>query len=209
MRVCVCGSQVPFVTGGAEALTGALVDGLTSAGHSADSVDLPFSWSPRIHLLNSALAWRLVSLDADGHPPDLAIATRFPSYLVRHPNKVIWLIHQFRQVYDLLGTRFSDFGDSAEDLAMIEKLRAMDRRGFREARQVYAISHNVANRLQSSLGIEAQVLYPPPRLADRLEPGPIGNYVFTASRLDELKRVELLIEAVALSNHGLRARIAL
>ena len=32
---------------------------------------------------------------------DLVIATKFPSYVVRHPNKVVWLVHQFRQAYEL------------------------------------------------------------------------------------------------------------
>ena len=42
--------------------------------------------------------------EAAGKRIDLVIATRFPSYLVKHPNKVVWLIHQLRQAYDLLGT---------------------------------------------------------------------------------------------------------
>ncbi len=162
MKVCVCGSQVPFVTGGAEALSKALVARLESCGHQADRVDVPFSWSPRLHLLNSALAWRLLSLDGAGEPPDLAIATRFPSYLVRHPNKVIWLIHQFRQVYELRGGPWSDFSNTPEDEAMVARIHAMDRVAFREARRIYAISRNVAERLQSSLGVEAEVLYPLP-----------------------------------------------
>ena len=208
MRVSVCDYQVPFVTGGAEALDTALVRQIRAAGHAADLVTLPFAWTPRLQILQSALAWRLVSLDGAEGPPDLVVAGRFPSYLVRHPNKVVWLIHQFRQVYDLLGTRWSDFGDSAADRAMIDKIQEMDRRGLREARRIYTISRNSADRLRRHLGIEAEVLHPPPALEGRLRPGEQGDYVFTVSRLDRMKRVELLVDALAACRSGVRARIA-
>ena len=39
---------------------------------------------------------------AHRHPCDRAvIATKFPSYFVRHPAKVTWLIHQYRAAYEL------------------------------------------------------------------------------------------------------------
>ena len=44
------------------------------------------------------------------YPEDLVIATKFPTYFVRHPNKVAWLIHQYRAAYELCGTPYSDFG---------------------------------------------------------------------------------------------------
>ena len=208
MRVCVCDTQVPFLTGGAEALDAALVEHLRGAGHAADLVTLPFAWNPRLQILQSALAWRLVSLDGATGPPDLVVAGRFPSYLVRHPNKIVWLIHQFRQVYDLLGTRWSDFGDSPADRATIDRIHEMDRRGLREARRIYTISRNNADRLRRHLDVEAEVLHAPPALEGRLHPGEQGDYVFTVSRLDRMKRVELLIDALAAGRSSVRARIA-
>ena len=208
MRVSVCDTQVPFVTGGAEALDAALVRHLRGAGHEADLVTLPFGWTPRLQILQSALAWRLVSLDGATGPPDLVVAGRFPAYLVRHPNKIVWLIHQFRQVYDLLGTRWSDFGDNLADQAMVERIHEMDRRGLREARRIYTISRNIADRLRRHLGIEAEVLHAPPPLEGRLRPRARGDYVFTVSRLDRMKRVELLIDALAASRSEVRGRIA-
>ena len=51
--------------------------------------------------------------EADGRPIDLVVGTKFPSYLVRHPNKRVWLVHQFRQAYDLDRTELGQFGESA------------------------------------------------------------------------------------------------
>lgn len=196
-RVVVCASHVPFVRGGAEILVESLVDELVRRGFETEVVALPFSWTPRLQLLRTGLAWRMVDLEqANGKPIDLVIATKFPSYFVRHPNKVVWLIHQFRQVYDLLGTEFSDFGDGAEDRATAEMLHTMDGRTLAEARELFSISRNTAERLQRFNGLRATPLYPPPRLGARHHEGPFGDYVLAVGRLDRLKRFDLLVRAL-------------
>src|SRR5664279_4836342 len=109
-RVLVCTAQVPFTSGGAERHAEGLVREIVAFGHEAELVRLPFKWYPRAEILTSALAWRLLDLsEADGKRVDLVIPMKYPSYLVRHENKVVWLIHQFRQAYDRFGTAESDF----------------------------------------------------------------------------------------------------
>ena len=63
-----------------------LVAALEAAGHRAELVRLPTVWD-RTRIFDAALAWRMVPVDAD-----LVIATNFPSYFVRHPRKVVWLV---------------------------------------------------------------------------------------------------------------------
>jgi hypothetical protein len=118
-------------------LVESLRDELKARGFAVEVVTLPFAWSSRLQLVKSALAWRLVDLtEAGGKRIDRVIATRFPSYLVKHPHKMVWLVHQMRQVYDLLGTPYSDFVESGRDQKVIDMVRAMDRRGLGEARAV-------------------------------------------------------------------------
>jgi glycosyltransferase involved in cell wall biosynthesis len=209
-RICICVNRVPFAYGGAEMLVESLRDELVARGHEVEIVALPFAWGTRTQLLKSAMAWRLV--DLTGTPErriDLVIATRFPSYVVKHPNKVVWLIHQMRQVYDLLGTGYSDFQVSEpRDRAVIEMIRAMDRRVLSEARQVFTISGNVAARLERFNDLPAQVLHPPPRLDRLYAPGDFGDYVFSAGRLDRLKRFDLLVRAMKHTGTPVRCRIA-
>jgi hypothetical protein len=141
-RILICGSQIPFVRGGAECLVDSLAAELAARGHAVDQVRLPFSLASRGRLLESALAWRLIDVEAvEGRPVDRVIATRFPSYLVKHPNKVVWLVHQLRQVYDLFSTPYSDFrsGDPVDERAM-SMVRAMDRRTLGEARRRYKVT---------------------------------------------------------------------
>jgi glycosyltransferase involved in cell wall biosynthesis len=210
-RICICGTQVPFARGGAEMLVESLRDELRRRGHEVDVVTLPFHWPDRVALFQSCLAWRLVDLrESGGRRIDRVIATRFPSYLVKHPNKVVWLVHQLRQAYDLLGTSYSDFspGERPEDAAALEMLRAMDRRTLGEARAVYTISGNTRDRLERYNRVGAEVLYPPPPLGEVYQPAPPGDYVLTVGRLDPMKRIDLLVRAMRQTKSGVRCRIA-
>ena len=140
MRIAVCRPQVPFARGGAEIMTDSLVGELRSRGHQADLVTIPFKWYPGARVLTQAFLWRLLDLgEADGQKIDLVIATKFPSYTVRHPEKRVWLIHQFRQAYELDGTDLGQFGESVEDRAVRRKVQEFDRIALGEATRLFAI----------------------------------------------------------------------
>lgn len=209
-RIVICATQVPFAHGGAEMLVDSLRDELKARDFEVDVVAIPFHWPTRVELLKGSLAWRLVNLEeAGGKRIDRVIATRFPSYLIKHPNKVVWLIHQLRQAYDLLGTRYSDFTDrQPRDAKVLEMIRTMDRRTLSEARAVYTISGNVADRLQRNNGVTAEVLYPPPKLDALYRCGPSGDFIFTIGRLDPMKRFDLLVRAMKHTETPVRCRIA-
>ena len=207
MRVAVLRPQVPFARGGAEIFTDRLVDELRARGHDADLVSVPFKWYPGARVLTQAFLWRMLDLDeADGKSIDVVVATKFPSYLVRHRDKRVWLVHQFRQAYELDGTDLGQFGDSPEERALRRKVQALDRIALAEATRLFATSRNVASRLESSTGLEAEVLpHPPQALEYRCEG--YGDFVLSVNRLDRTKRIDLLLEAAAL-DAGLRVVIA-
>jgi glycosyltransferase involved in cell wall biosynthesis len=202
MRIAVCLPHVPFAYGGAEILAGTLVEELGCRGHEAALVTVPFKWYPEARVLSQAFLWRLLDLEeSDGRPIDLVIATKFPSYVVRHPNKVVWLVHQFRQAYELDGTELGQFGESAFDRATIRAVHRLDATALGEAQKLFAISANVAERLERSLGLEAEVLLPPPQPLDyRCEE--YGDFVLSVGRLDRSKRVDLLLAAAASRERG-------
>ena len=90
----VLGVQTPFARGGAERHVRRLTEELVARGVEADLVTLPLVEKERFDLIRGAAAWRSLDLtEAGGRPVDAVIATRFPTYAVRHPNKVVWLIH--------------------------------------------------------------------------------------------------------------------
>ena len=195
MRVAVCAPQVPFVRGGAELMADDLVDALRARGHEAELVSIPFKWYPGTRVLDQAFLWRLVDLtESDGRPIDRVIATKFPAYAVRHPNKVAWVLHQFRQAYDYDRTDLGQFDESPEDRATRRAVERLDAVALGEARRVFATSRNVADRLKRFNGIDAELLpHPPQTLPYRT--GESEGFVLSVNRLDRAKRIDLLIEA--------------
>ncbi|MBX6721633.1 MAG: glycosyltransferase family 4 protein [Dactylosporangium sp.] len=208
MNLIICATQVPFVRGGAEVHVEGLRDALIAAGHRVDIVALPFKWYPKAEILKAALAWRLLDLtEANGVPVDAVICTKFPTWAVRHPRKIAWVIHQHRQAYDWFGTPLSDFTNSAEDVALRRRIAEIDRRGLGECVARFANSANVARRLKHSVGLDAEPLHVPVSL-DGLEPVAYGDYILSVSRLDRAKRVHLLLEAMAGAGGTFRAVVA-
>lgn len=207
--VVVCAAQAPFVTGGAEVLVRELATQLTRRGFRVDVVAVPFHAFPPSEVVRQALAWRLLELrETDGRAPDLVIPTKFPSYLVSHPNKVAWLFHQYREAYDLFGSDLSPLGDAPEARAIRDDVKAMDAAALGECRRLFAISGNVAGRLARFNGLAAAPLYPPPPRLGRYRGEGYGDYLLWAGRLEPVKRPELAIRALAESGPLARLKLA-
>lgn len=204
--VLVCAVQVPLVHGGAEILVQDLVGELRARGYESELVSLPFKWYPREEIFTHAAAWRCIDLsEANGRPIDRVIATKFPSYFVRHPEKTVWLVHQHRAAYDLCGTsQCREFEWTESDVATRERLVALDRQMIGEARRLFTIGAVPTARLEKYNGLKAPALHPPPRLARELRAGRVGDYFLSVGRLETLKRVDLVIRALALAGAGAR-----
>ena len=200
---------MPFVRGGAESLVRELVAQLRLHGHDAELVSVPFKWYPLDELFAHAAAWRLLDLsESTGKPIDLVIGTKFPTYFVRHRNKVTWLVHQYRAAYELAGTVFSEFEHRDLDVAARERLIDLDTQMLGESRAIFTIARTVSDRLRRYNGLESAPLYHPPRLAGRLRGGPSGDYVLSVGRLESVKRVDLAIRALARVPGSLKLLVA-
>jgi glycosyltransferase involved in cell wall biosynthesis len=127
---------------------------------------------------------------------DRVVALKFPAYYVPHDDKVVWLLHQFRQVYDLWGTPYQDLPSDITGQQVRESVIRSDNALLARARKIYTNSEVTARRLHRFNGIESEVLHPPllhePAYAART----YGDYVFCPSRITAGKRQLLLIEAM-------------
>jgi glycosyltransferase involved in cell wall biosynthesis len=207
-RVVIAATQVPFERGGAEWHTRALDTQLASRGYQTEIVQLPFQWLPREEVIRSALAWRFLDFShAGGVPIDLLIATRFPSYLARHPRKVVWLFHQFRQAYDLHEAGIDGFPDTPEDRALHAHVVELDTRGLLECRRVFTTSRNNAARLLKYNGLTAEVLRLPLLAPEQYRSEAWEPYVLSVGRLETLKRTDLLVRAATHLPAGTRVVI--
>ncbi len=205
MRILITTAQVPFIRGGAEVLADTLLAALREHGHQAEIVALPFKWYPAPRVLDHMLGARLFDLtESCGVPVDRVIALKFPAYLVPHPNKVAWLLHQHRTAYELWGTPFGDLDRQSEGCEVREAIVRADALAFGETRANYTISGTVSRRLKHYNGVKSEVLYPPPEDADRFYTEPAQDYFFYPSRIEAIKRQDLVIEALALCRQPVR-----
>lgn len=200
MRIVVVNTQVPFVRGGAELLAEALRDKLVEHGHHADLVRIPFRWYPPEHILEHVLAARLTSF----HSVDRVIAFKFPAYCIPHESKVVWLLHQFRQAYDLWGTKHQDLPSTQEGLRIRDAIISMDNTSLREAKRIFTNSRVTSERLWHGNQVESTVLHPPLWDTSGYRCEPAADYVFAPSRITDLKRQDLLVESMAYVRSDIR-----
>lgn len=200
--------MVPFVSGGAEACATGLRQALLAHGHAVEVVAIPFKWYPPDEIVRQMLIWELLDLtEANGKTIDKVIALKFPAYLIKHPDKVVWLVHQHRQAYDLWGTQYGDL-EGPEGVRVRDIIARADNRALSEARKVFTISRKVSERLLDHNSISSTPLYPPVVQRERFFCGDYGDYIFCPGRLDALKRQDLLIEAMSLVKSDARCVIA-
>ncbi len=192
MRILVTASHAPFLHGGGERHVDNLCSALRAGGHEVALLRLPFKFAPASDIARLMAFCDGYDLAApNGRHVDRVISLQFPGYGMRHPQHVVWLMHQHRAVYELFDP--SEATPELRDLR--EKIVAYDTRALSGITRIFANSRRVAERLRQHNGLEATPLYHPPPDAEHLCGGDAWDYVFFPSRLESLKRQDLLIEA--------------
>jgi glycosyltransferase involved in cell wall biosynthesis len=203
-RIAVVTSNPPFAEGGHLVLARSLVHALDEAGHEAALVLTPQNRFGRQAAAYLATRLTDVGLTHDGHTIDQVISLRFPSYAVRHPAHVCWLNHRMREYYDLW-ERFIvplSWRGLLKERVRRRVVHVVDRYLLtRNTRKLLVLSRTVQARLQRFGAIPSSVLYPPPPQrpyrCDRY-----GDFIFAVSRLTPLKRMDLVIRALARPEAG-------
>lgn len=202
MRISLVNAFLPFIYGGAEILVNDLADQLREAGHEVVIFRIPSPNSSEAPLLASIEAARMLSFDEF----DRVIAFKFPAYCIKHHAKVIWLFHQYRQVYELWGEEYG-----LKPGAVGERIRriiiAADNQNIPRSRYIYTNSIEVLTRLKRFNNINATVLMPPLKKCELYYNAKVGNYIYYPSRVTSLKRQHLAIEAMRYVKSGVRLYI--
>lgn len=197
--ITIVTSAPPLVEGGHLVLARSLERALRDAGHTAGIVTTPsnrFGRQGPAYLAN----WLTdVGVTGSGERVDQIVSMRYPSYAVRHPKHVCWLVHTMREYYDLWD-RFS------AGLSPQGRLKERARRSLVRAADTYCFKHHVTrlftisgavrDRVAKWNGVPAEVLHPPPpQRPYRCDA--YGDFVFAPSRLAPLKRLDLVLQALA------------
>jgi glycosyltransferase involved in cell wall biosynthesis len=184
--------------GGHLVLARSLVAAARECGHDARLVVTPdygFGRNLSSYRASRSAEVRVV----EGRRIDQVISLRYPCYAVRHPVHLCWFAHAVREYYD----QWPRFSASISAKARVKErvrrafIHAADRWYLtRNVSSVLAQSPTIQRRLRGDFGIPADCLLPPPPQRPYRCDG-YGDYVFVASRLTPLKRIDLLIRALA------------
>lgn len=192
MRVVVVTNRVPFVHGGAEELCEHLVRNMRRLKVDAEAFRIPFTWEPAERLIEEMLISRSLRL----WHIDRVIGLKFPAYLIPHPNKVFWLLHQYRQAYDLWDAGQSNIPADARGKQIQSAIRQADNLAFAEAQAIYTNSPTTSRRLRHYNGFVSTVLAPPLNDPELFTGGESEGYIFAGGRISAGKRQTLLIRAL-------------
>lgn len=191
MKVAIVGSKpVPYVFGGMDRFYQGLYESI-SKHHDTDLILLPVDESTWEGVLKGYCDF----YDLDLSDYDLVISTKGPSYMVRHKNHVCYLTHRMRVFYDLYN---SNDPENEKRRNLIHKL---DEWALKENINVlYTIGHTVSKRLKKWGNIESQVIWLPSNIESTMFHCEEYDYFLVVSRLHELKRIDLAINAVKQSD---------
>jgi glycosyltransferase involved in cell wall biosynthesis len=208
MRVIVASVRTPFVQGGAEIHAEQLIKALLAAGHQADLVTIPLDAGNPERIPDQMLACALMDLEeVNGVKVDRLIALKFPAYLMPHPNKVVWLMHQHRPAYDLWNNSLGNLHNAARGVIVRDIIRRADAKMCQEAKRLFTVSENVTRRLRDFWNVDSTPLYHPPAEADLFYcADEVGDYIFFPSRISINKRQDLALRALARTRHPVRLR---
>lgn len=209
MKIIVVSVNAPFVMGGAEIHADSLVNMLKKFGYEAELVTIPFKTYPNQRILDSMLMFRLLDItESSGRTIDLVIPLKFPAYLTPHPNKILWLLHQHRDAYDLWNNQVCGLAQNADGQQIKDTIINADNNAFSECRKIYTNSKNVSERLKKFNNFDSTALYHPPKNAEEFYSHHSQSYFFFPSRLTKIKRQELVLNAMAKTHHEVKVIFA-
>lgn len=204
MKVLVASTMAPFVWGGAEELAVHLVRHLEMAGHEAELLRIPFSWEPAHRIPSQMVMLRMMELSN----ADRVIGLKFPAYLIRHHEKVLWLVHQYRQAYDMWDAGATNLPGDETGQSLRRVIANADLASFDECRSIFTISDIVQQRLKHYSGVDSEILRAPLNDPELFPGGVDDGYIFAGGRINSMKRQRLLIESVAAAAPEVRVVVA-
>lgn len=192
MKVLVINTMAPFVWGGAEELADNLVRNLRLRSIDAELLRLPFQWEPYDGIPAEIVRFKAMRLPN----VDRVISMKFPAYFIPAKHHTTWLIHQYRQAYDLWDSPYNNLPHDWSGEVVRDIVKVQDDELFRENRRLFTISTEVSRRLKQYNGVDAPALRAPINDPELFRGGESRNYILAPGRINDSKRQWLLVQAM-------------
>lgn len=195
MKIALFNTLSPYIRGGAEILVDDLQEELQKRGHQVTLFGFPFPDDYEVSLMETIAATKLL----DFSDYDKLICFKFPAFYAAHKEKNLWFFHQFRQVYELYDEEYglkSD-GVGAAIKAIVEQ---NDTEEIGNAHKVYTNAVEVTNRLKKYNHLNSEIINPPLKNWEAYHCKEYGDFIYYPSRVTDLKRQSLAVEAMKYTN---------
>jgi glycosyltransferase involved in cell wall biosynthesis len=198
LKIALFITATPFIRGGSELLVEDLKKQLEKRGNTTKLFRLPFTEEYETGIFLNALSAQLFDFD----DYDVLISFKWPAYLAVHRRKNLWLFHQFRQAYDLFGKQYG-LHDNDVGNAVREMVIRTDKKALTQADRLFAVSHS-AKRVEYYCGIVPETLHCPLMNSEKYYKKSIGDYIYYPSRITDMKRQMLAVEAMRYVRSGVK-----
>lgn len=143
----VAPSPVPFTFGGTESMI-LKIQRLfnTQTSHQCEVMKIPTRENSFWQLIDSYYAFHTLDLSHF----DVVISTKYPSWMIRHPVHFLYLIHPFRQVYDLypnFSQQYEVFGFDQYD--RVQEILKIIQTGDERNNDVFDLLFSIRNDISS------------------------------------------------------------
>lgn len=192
MKIAIFNTMTPFVKGGAEIQVEDLERELIKRNHDVDVFKIPFPDYNYYKLIDTIYC--VLSLNFDEY--DRVIALKFPALYALHKNKVQWMCHQFRQVYELWNTEYGMNEKDKMHVVMKKLITRLDNKFISNATKVFTNGFEVQQRYAKYNNKKSIPLYPPLKENSIFYNKRQGDYFYYPSRIGKMKRQKLAIKAM-------------
>ncbi|MHB1679581.1 MAG: glycosyltransferase family 4 protein [bacterium] len=138
---------------------------------------------------------------------DGVISTKAPSYIIKHPNHICYLLHTMRVFYDMFDKEFPHPDKNILEQRKFIQILDTKALGYNRTKKIFSIGYEVKKRLMKFNSLESEVIHPA-LLNDDFTTEKYGDYLFIPGRLHRWKRIDLLIEAMKLTKSPVKLKIA-
>jgi glycosyltransferase involved in cell wall biosynthesis len=191
MKVLIVSSVTPFAWDDADDLAVGLRDNIIAAGQESEILRIPFRSQPASFIPSQMLMVRAFEL----MNVERVIALQFPAYLIRHPNKTLWVIGANEQV-SFANERQNNVASVASEAALQDVVENADRQSFAESRRIFTTSEATRLRIEKHDKVQADILLQPVNDPQLFAGGRQGDYIFAGGRINAMNRQHLLVEAM-------------
>jgi glycosyltransferase involved in cell wall biosynthesis len=206
MNIMIASAVTTYYSKEEKAFTEALQKCLTEQSHTADSFYIPVAHE----LLSLPEQFFLTRLLDISQSADLLITIGYPAFAIPYHNKLAVLFSMVPELYEGWDTEYGVLG-SPQYASIRSSLYTSERKCLEEAKKIYCVSDIMAKDIKQRYAIDTETIQIPclyPYSNNNL-PEIDSNYILCETELQPAARIDLLLEAVQLSNHNWKLLLAI